>query len=453
MRTHFAGCVLEDEGLRHSQPISPSGHVPQKRSLDRSGLDVRVSTLCAEEKLTALVPSVEAEAVAVSPRTQEMLAMPKAGLLAASKSAPPANDRAERQARNRPTLSMATKVPTAISRPRCRSEGRGCFVAGYLCETHEHLGRTVKSSCSSKGGQARPVRYLSQQRSHSRLCRRLVPSHVHAKHRKWPETSAHRDGGGAKSTDHRCRTRVRRVVFPKMLGQNWAGGHPVGVAVAILQRLQNVRHEADPLNQNMWALSDHFFFSFLLDMQTCVSPVIPEDLHAAGQFVLMHIHAGLTSVLKGSSSSSRILQNHCGIDWWRSGSWRTCSYQGTSIFWVVRSANEKTNQKIVEENGKLLESQISARAIGPLPACEKSWANILPWSHHMEGHVRKCVGRCYALANKNVEQLCQVSVPCFDDHCVKKDTLQRVGELLEVCSHMVLNGFYVARIGRPHILM
>ena len=62
----------------------------------------------AENKLIAVVPNVEAGTVAVSPRTQEMLAMPKAEL----------------SPRDRHAEARAVAF----------------FVAGQFCEAHERLG-------------------------------------------------------------------------------------------------------------------------------------------------------------------------------------------------------------------------------------------------------------------------------------------------------------------------
>ena len=50
------------------------------------------------------------------------------------------------------------------------------------------------------------------------------------------------------------------------------------------------------------------------------------------------------------------------------------------------------------------------------------------------------------------EQLYKVSIPCFDDHNYKKEELDTVGELSDVCSQIVLKCLYQARIGTPDIL-
>ena len=70
----------------------------------------------------------------------------------------------------------------------------------------------------------------------------------------------------------------------------------------------------------------------------------------------------------------------------------------------------------------------------------------------MEGHAKKCVERYCELANKTTHKLYKVSTPCIDDHHFKEEELKSVGELSKVCSQIVLNCLYLARIGRPDIL-
>ena len=65
---------------------------------------------------------------------------------------------------------------------------------------------------------------------------------------------------------------------------------------------------------------------------------------------------------------------------------------------------------------------------------------------------KKCDERYRELTNKKVEQLHKVSSPCLDDHQFKKEELESVGELSEVCSQIILKCLNVARIGRPDIL-
>ena len=70
----------------------------------------------------------------------------------------------------------------------------------------------------------------------------------------------------------------------------------------------------------------------------------------------------------------------------------------------------------------------------------------------MEGHAKKCVERYCELANKTTQQLYKVSTPCIDGHHFKEEEMKSVGELSQVCSQIVRNYFFLARIGRPDIL-
>ena len=77
---------------------------------------------------------------------------------------------------------------------------------------------------------------------------------------------------------------------------------------------------------------------------------------------------------------------------------------------------------------------------------------ISSWSYDMAGHAKKCVERYCELANKTTQQLYKVSTPCIDDHHFKEEEMKSFGELSHVCSQIVLQCLYLARIGRPDIL-
>ena len=63
------------------------------------------------------------------------------------------------------------------------------------------------------------------------------------------------------------------------------------------------------------------------------------------------------------------------------------------------------------------------------------------------------VERYCELANKTTQQLYKVSTPCIDDHHFKEEEMKSVGELSNTCSQIVLKCLYLARIGRPDILL
>ena len=73
-------------------------------------------------------------------------------------------------------------------------------------------------------------------------------------------------------------------------------------------------------------------------------------------------------------------------------------------------------------------------------------------SFDVGGHAQICMERYRELGNKRTEQLYTVSSACLDDHQFKKEELESVGELSEVCSQIVLKCLYLARSSRPDIL-
>ena len=98
------------------------------------------------------------------------------------------------------------------------------------------------------------------------------------------------------------------------------------------------------------------------------------------------------------------------------------------------------------------ECQLSKDGVGKIALFRKSEANISSWSYDMEGHAKKCVERYCKLANKTTQQLYKVATPCMDDHQLKEDEIESVGELSTVCSPIVLKCLFLARIGRADIL-
>ena len=113
------------------------------------------------------------------------------------------------------------------------------------------------------------------------------------------------------------------------------------------------------------------------------------------------------------------------------------------------------SNEIVSKYRDMLEAIISAGATEKLPtrASGKFDAKIISsWSYDMEGHAKKCVERYCELANKSSQQLHNVATPCIDDHQLKEEENESVGELSAVCSQIVVKCLDLARIGRPDIL-
>ena len=124
----------------------------------------------------------------------------------------------------------------------------------------------------------------------------------------------------------------------------------------------------------------------------------------------------------------------------------------TSFLYLGCTQREcKPNEIIVDEYQKRFESRVSAGATETLPGWEKPRAKTVAWSYDIEGHAQKCVERYCELANTKTEYSYKVSSPCVDDHQFKKEELESVGELSDVCSQIVLKCLYLARIGRPDI--
>ena len=110
---------------------------------------------------------------------------------------------------------------------------------------------------------------------------------------------------------------------------------------------------------------------------------------------------------------------------------------------------EIISKDIVDNYRTMFESRISAGTTEKLPYSEN--CRISSWSYDMEGYAKKCVERYCELANKTTQQLYKVSTPCIGDHHFTEEELKSVGELSKVCSQIVLECLYVARIGRPDI--
>ena len=70
----------------------------------------------------------------------------------------------------------------------------------------------------------------------------------------------------------------------------------------------------------------------------------------------------------------------------------------------------------------------------------------------MEGHAQKCGERYCELANQKTEQLYKFPTPCLDDHHLRKEELEKVGDCSKVCSPIVLKCLHLARMGEPDIL-
>ena len=105
---------------------------------------------------------------------------------------------------------------------------------------------------------------------------------------------------------------------------------------------------------------------------------------------------------------------------------------------VYLGCTQRPNESIVDRFREMFESRISAGATEKLPGCENI-TQTLPLGHTIWKDMRKSALRDCQVANKKTEQLHKVSSPCLDDHHFKKEELESVGELSDVCSQIVLN--------------
>ena len=108
----------------------------------------------------------------------------------------------------------------------------------------------------------------------------------------------------------------------------------------------------------------------------------------------------------------------------------------------------KISHDIVANYRDMFESRISAGAKEKLPtrASGKPDAEtISSWSNDMEGHAKKCVEIYCELANKTHQQLYKVAPPCMDDHQLKEEENESVGELSTKCSQIFLKCLYLTR--------
>ena len=112
------------------------------------------------------------------------------------------------------------------------------------------------------------------------------------------------------------------------------------------------------------------------------------------------------------------------------------------------------SKDIVANCRDMFESRISAgfKEKQPTRAPGKHDAEtISSWSCDMEGHAKKCVERNCEHANKTTQSVYKVATSCMDDHQLEEET-GSVRELSSVCSQLVFEMSYLARIGRLDIL-
>ena len=113
----------------------------------------------------------------------------------------------------------------------------------------------------------------------------------------------------------------------------------------------------------------------------------------------------------------------------------------------------QTSNDIVDNYRNMLESKIYARTTEKPPYSEKLGEHMSSWSYDIEGHAKKCVERYCELAKKQLNISTRSQLHALTTTKFKDQEMGSVGEMSEVCSRIVFQILYLARIGRPDILM
>ena len=101
------------------------------------------------------------------------------------------------------------------------------------------------------------------------------------------------------------------------------------------------------------------------------------------------------------------------------------------------AARKRNKQDDCDRKSDLLNKLVSSSTRTITKFHNETKHNVISWSYDVQGHVHKsqtCVEPYCERANKTADTLHTVSMPCLDDHQVKKEELETVGELSEVCS-------------------
>ena len=96
----------------------------------------------------------------------------------------------------------------------------------------------------------------------------------------------------------------------------------------------------------------------------------------------------------------------------------------------------------------MLESRISVRATEKLQGLEDGRLDFRLWKVTRKSAWKDIVN----WPKKKTKQLYKVSSPCLDDCNFKKEELESVGEMSNVCTEIVLKCLYLVRIGGKDIL-
>ena len=118
------------------------------------------------------------------------------------------------------------------------------------------------------------------------------------------------------------------------------------------------------------------------------------------------------------------------------------------------AARKRNKQDDCDRKSHLLNKLVSSSTRTITKVHNETKHNVISWSYDVQGHVHKCqtgVERYCELANKTVDALHTVSMPCLDDHQVKKGGIGNSGRLVwSLFANRV--DCILLRIGRHDIL-
>ena len=102
--------------------------------------------------------------------------------------------------------------------------------------------------------------------------------------------------------------------------------------------------------------------------------------------------------------------------------------------WVALKNKCEISKDIVDNYRTMFQSRISGGANEQLP-CSKICV-ISSWSYDMEGHAKKCVERCFELANRTTQQFCEQNTFTrhIFSHLYATISMSDIGSSVVVCA-------------------
>ena len=123
----------------------------------------------------------------------------------------------------------------------------------------------------------------------------------------------------------------------------------------------------------------------------------------------------------------------------------------TMCTWDALSVNANRMKQSLNSTRKCLSHVFLLEQQKNYRCGKKPHAQTAAWSYDMEQHARKCVERYCELATRKWSSTKFQALAWMVINSSRKNSNQ-VGELAEVCSHIVYTCLNLSRIGRPDIL-